>query len=137
MAELKINLPFPDPSFIIILLLASDPLMGPDTVIPPLLLIPNVNPAVLVIPFVLIVNVLVPVVASVLILDAEATVIVPVNVAAFEVLTNLMAPSLLIPIPLMVIGSGILSAADTPLSCNAAPATTVVAPVVVPKALLF
>ena len=83
--------------------------MAPDTVIAPALVIPNVNPPVLVIAL-LIVNVLVPAVTSVFILDAEATVIAPVKVAAEEAPTNFIAPPLLNPVPLMVNVSGILNA---------------------------
>ena len=73
---------------------------------------------------------------SVLILDAAATVIVPDNVAADAPVINLIAPVLLIPVPFIVIASGI---AVAPLISNAALAPIEVPsePDKVPNALLF
>ena len=88
--------------------------------------------------FPLIVKVLVPVAISVLILDEVATVIVPLIVAACAPLTNLIAPVLLSPVPLIVIVSGIDNAAEVPLISKAAPVPTVVpTEPAAPKALLF
>ena len=98
---------------------------------------PNVNPAVLVIPP-LIVKVFVPEAMSVLILDAAATVIVPDKVAAEAPVINLIAPVLLIPVPLTVMASGIVNV-DAPLISIAALAPTNVPwdPDAVPNASLF
>ena len=81
---------------------------------------------------------LVPVAISVLILDAEATVIVPDKVAAFAPLTNLMAPPVPdIPNPFIVIASGIVNAV-LPLISKAAPDPTIVfVEPTAPNALLF
>ena len=82
----------------------------PDTTILPELVVPKLIGKVFVIPPV-IVKVLVPALTSVLILDSLALVIVPDNVAALvEVLRNLIAPVLDTPVPLIVIGSGIVIA---------------------------
>ena len=99
---------------------------------------PNVNPALFAIAP-LIVNVFVPEAMSVLILDAAATVIVPDNVAADAPVINLIAPVLLIPVPLIVMASGI---AVAPLISNAALAAMEVnedpvPAVALPNALLF
>ena len=115
-----------------------DPLIIPDTAILPVLVVPKVNPGSFEMPPV-IVNVLVPPVISVLILEAEATVMVPDRVAACAPLTNLMAPPVPdIPNPFIVIASGIVNAAEVPLISKAAPDPTIVfAEPTVPNALLF
>ena len=125
MAELKTNLPAPVPSLIILLVEALDPLIALVTFMEPAFVIPNVMPAVLVIPAVLIVKVLVPLVASVLILDAVCAVKPPVKVAAAELLINLIAPPLVIPVPFKVMASGIVKAL-APLISTAAPVPTMV-----------
>ena len=69
---------------------------------------------------------LVPDAASVLILDSLAVVIVPDNVATLlEVLRNLIAPELLTPVPLIVMGSVIVSA-EVALISIAVPVATLV-----------
>ena len=61
-----------------------------------------------------------------MILDSLAVVMVPDNVAAeVEVLRNLIAPVLLTPVPLIVIGSGIVSA-EAALISIAVPVATLV-----------
>ena len=137
MAELKINLPAPDPSLIKLLVEALAPLMALVTLIDPALVTPKVNPGVLVMPIVLIVKVFVPVVASVLILEAVCTVKPPVKVAAADVPTNLMAPPLLIPVPLILKGSAMVKAV-APLISRAAPLDIIfVDAVAAPNASLF
>ena len=75
---------------------------------------------------------------SVLILEAEATVIVPDNVAACAPLTNRIAPPLLSPVPFIVIASGIVNAVELPLISKAAPVPTIVpTEPAAPNALLF
>ena len=124
MTPLNNNLPA-DPSLIILLFDASDPLIIPDTAIFPVLVVPKVIPAVFVIPPV-IVKVLVPELTSVLILVALAAVIVPDNVGVeVDVLSNLMAPVLLTPVPFNVIASGIVIAVVALISI-AVPSTIVV-----------
>ena len=131
MAPLKINLPAP--SFVRLLVEALLPEIIP--VIEKSPIPPKVNPAVFVIAPV-IVNVFVPEAISVFILEAAATFIVPDKVAAAAPVINLIAPVLLIPVPLMVMASGIEVA---PLISIAALAPTVVPrdPVEVPNASLF
>ena len=73
----------------------------------------------------MIVKVLVPELTSVLILEAVATVIVPVNVAAFAPLTSLIAPASFIPVPFIVIASGI-DIADPPLISMTVPLAIIV-----------
>ena len=72
---------------------------------------------------------------SVFILEADATVIVPDNVAAAnELLSSLIAPfALLNPKPFIVIGSGIVSVAAALIS-NAAPLLMLVAAATNPNA---
>ena len=74
-------------------------------------------------------------VISVLILEADATVIVPDKVAAAdELLSNLIAPfTLLYPKPFIVIGSGIVSVVAALIS-NAAPLLMLVAAAANPNA---
>jgi hypothetical protein len=108
--------------------------MALETVIPPALVVPKLKFALAVIPPAM-VKVFVPDVISVFILEAEATVIVPDNVAAAaELLRSLIAPfALLYPKPLIVIGSGIASV-DAALISKAAPLLMVVAAVAKPNA---
>jgi hypothetical protein len=120
LAVVNNNLPVPVPSFSIP---PPVPPMALDTVIPPALVVPKLKFALAVIPPAM-VKVFVPEVISVFILEAEATVIVPDNVAAAnELLSNLIAPVLLTPVPLIVIASGIVKA-DDPLISIAAPVPT-------------
>ena len=80
------------------------------------------------------VKVFVPDVISVFILEAEATVIVPDNVAAAaELLSSLIAPVFATPVPFIEIGSGIVSV-DVALISNAAPLLMLVAAAANPNA---
>ena len=126
----KINLPVPVPSLVI----APAPEIAEETVTLPAPLTPKLNPPVLVIPPVLIVNKLAP---SLLILDAVAVVIKPVNVLAPLVLGIQIAPLELIPVPFNVKGSAIVN--PSPTIFTAAPALTMVfcAVVLPPKAAAF
>ena len=117
----NINLPEPVPSLVRLLNEVLVPLIADVTVIPPEPFTPKVIPPVLVKPAVPNVNKLAP---SLFILDAVAVVIIPDKVVAPLVLGTHITPLLPIPVPLIVMYSGILN--PDPTIFNAAPSDTVV-----------